>query len=195
MKREVSPCKNAIFSQSKSRISLALSPSHLLSPWIRIYSIHKTEKTTEKKYYLNIPPAATGVNRIRDRQTWEIFTCAINWRQVTVGRGCRPTLGATHVQNYGSFFIRFALRWQFWLREAIFPSVLRRDVTSCVTNVCIISYSPYWQLINKMSSSGKIVNRREFQIIFAKILPLSTFFFIFIRETLYAWNGRLAVCL
>ena len=64
------------------------------------------------------------------------FTWAEYWGQVAVWWGSWPPFWCIHSLFYRSYFILFTLRWQFWLREAIFPALLPyySRVTSRVTN-------------------------------------------------------------
>ena len=69
-------------------------------------------------------------------ELWKIFTWAKYWGQIAVWWSSWPPFWCIHSLFYRTYFILLALRWQFWLREAIFPAVLPycSRVTSRVTN-------------------------------------------------------------
>lgn len=142
------PYRMAIFSRNRSIMSLALNPSHLPSPSNANDLVNKMDKNTEwissqKVAGLQIIATWDSKQNFRDRRSWKllkIFTCAVYWGQIAVRWGCWPPFWAAHILFYDCFFILFALRWQFWLWEAIFPPFWQNgscDVTCDIyDNLC-----------------------------------------------------------
>ena len=111
---------------------------------------------------------------------WKTITWAEYWGQIAVWWGSWPPFRCIHSLFYRSYFILFALRWQFWLREAIFPAILPycSRVTSRVTN---------YDNSCKVTTSRLSCHRQEKDLYFA----LDKMIKIFLLNYIYAFRWKI----
>lgn len=118
------------------------------------------------------------------RELWKTFTWAEYWGQIAVWWGSWPPFWCIHSLFYRSYFILLALRWQFWLREAIFPAILPycSRVTSRVTN---------YDNLCKVTTSHPVIDRKRFIFCTWQIIKFNCSGKFLLSNSIYAFRWKI----